>query len=86
MTSGIAQGSKLGPLLFDIFINDLISILKYSNIDLFADDCIRKSGFEMTLLNFKLTLIMCMSGSILIYYILMRIKPKKLHLREKLTY
>ena len=37
MTSGIPQGSILGPLLFVIFINDLPTQVK-SDIFLFADD------------------------------------------------
>ena len=37
MTSGIPQGSVLGPLLFIIFINDLLDCVK-SAIKLFADD------------------------------------------------
>lgn len=35
---GVAQGSKIGPLLFVLFINEITSILKYSKIQLFADD------------------------------------------------
>ena len=38
-TSGILQGSKLGPLLFAIFIDGIVSEAEYSLISLFADDC-----------------------------------------------
>ena len=39
MTSGVTQGSVLGPLLFLAFINDIWKNIK-SKIRLFADDCI----------------------------------------------
>ena len=29
----------MGPLLFNMFINDIFQVVHYSNIDLFADDC-----------------------------------------------
>ena len=39
VTSGVPQGTVLGPLLFSLYINDVQNEITNSKILLFADDC-----------------------------------------------
>ena len=38
VTSGVPQGSMLGPLLFLLHVNDISSVVSDSTVKLFADD------------------------------------------------
>jgi Reverse transcriptase (RNA-dependent DNA polymerase) len=39
VSSGVPQGSHLSPLMFNIFLNDINSVLRFAKLYSFADDC-----------------------------------------------
>lgn len=39
VTSGVSQGSVLGPLLFFIYVNDIVDNVKFY-LRMFAEDCV----------------------------------------------
>ena len=51
VSSGVPQGSILGPMLFLLFINDMPNVVSSSKLSLFADDakCYRKVNYWLSI-------------------------------------